>query len=190
MSQHFVRLDGAPQDEQLALLRHLDETYPCDRYPIHFEVLRCIGSSTITVLAGDATRCLSAEVTAENSLRQHPESKRPSFEAAKDAVEVLAGKWALDGKTVRLDASSILFDFQGPECLDFEKIQEYKEAAQAIRPLSPLHVFYDGENYRLFDGFHRLAALRETSIEEVEAEITIGCADDMERCYKEALKTG
>ncbi len=42
MSLHFVKLDGAPQEEQVALLHHLDNIYPCDSDQFRFEVMRSI----------------------------------------------------------------------------------------------------------------------------------------------------
>ncbi|HEY3455441.1 MAG TPA: hypothetical protein VGK64_12625 [Bryobacteraceae bacterium] len=88
---------------------------------------------------------------------------------------------------VRLPLESISLEFQDSDCLDFEKCHEYMETVRAGRPLLPVHVYYDGHTYRLFDGFHRIAALRELGSTEVEAEITEGSREDMEARFREGL---
>ncbi len=95
----------------------------------------------------------------------------------------------MGGKTARLPIPAISLEFQDPECLDVEKVWDYKERARIGEVLMPVHVYYDGEIYRLFDGFHRLTALRELGMNEVDAEITFGTRQDMDACFQEAQQS-
>jgi hypothetical protein len=87
----------------------------------------------------------------------------------------------------RLKLADILLDFQPPECLDFITIQEYVHAISSGMPIEPVEVFYDGSAYRLADGFHRIAALKQLDITHVMAQVTPGTSDDMEALWQEQL---
>jgi hypothetical protein len=54
---------------------------------------------------------------------------------------------------IRLDGGT-----QPRAVLDFEAIEDYAEAMGAGMKFPPVVVFYDGENYWLADGFHRVKA--------------------------------
>lgn len=66
---------------------------------------------------------------------------------------------AIDRPTVlRLDEIRTDGGTQPREKLDQELIEEYAEAISGGAVFPPIEVFYDGENYWLVDGFHRLHA--------------------------------
>ena len=88
---------------------------------------------------------------------------------------------------VRLRIDVINLEFQEPECLDVEAVHKYKQAALSGQALPAVHCYWDGHTYRLFDGFHRIAALRVLGIAEVDAEITDGTREDMEARFREGL---
>jgi hypothetical protein len=186
MSQHFVKLDGAPQEEQVALLHHLDNTYPCESNRFRFEVMRPIDAEAIAVRIYFGNRRVERTTSAEDFLMRHPDSRHPTLDAAKEAVETLMNGYVCDGKTARLPVPAISLEFQDPECLDVEKVWEYRERARIGELPTPVHVYYDGEAYRLFDGFHRLTALQELGVNEVDAEITFGARQDMDVRFQEA----
>ena len=186
MSQYFVKLDGAPVEEQVALLQYLDNTYPCDNNQFRLEVMRSIEAEPIIVRIYFDNRLVERTTSAEDYLARHPDSHHPTLDAAKEAVETLMTGYVRGGKTTRLPISAISLEFQDPECLDVEKVWKYKERARSGELLMPVHVYCDGEVYRLFDGFHRLTALQELGVNEVDAEITFGTRQDMDACFQEA----
>ena len=100
MSQHFVKLDGAPQEEQIALKTYLDNTYPFENYQFRIEVTRFGIAQIITVRIFDADQQSRHQitVTAQDYLARHPESPHPTFDVAKMSADLLVAEWELDQK--------------------------------------------------------------------------------------------
>jgi uncharacterized ParB-like nuclease family protein len=57
-----------------------------------------------------------------------------------------------------LPIKSLRLDFQPPENLIDFVVDEYAEKMARKEPIEPVTVRYDGEDYFLQDGFHRVAA--------------------------------
>jgi hypothetical protein len=89
--------------------------------------------------------------------------------------------------TIRLSIESISLEFQDPECLDSAKVYEQRVFQSGV----PVHVYYDEVTRRpivfLMD-FIKLPLLRSLASKEVEAEITKGTRENMDRRYQEALR--
>jgi len=62
--------------------------------------------------------------------------------------------------------------------INYDIIEEYKEAYSIGARLPPPIVFYDGENYWLADGFHRHSAFAVTGLDEMECEVRQGTLAD------------
>ena len=62
-------------------------------------------------------------------------------------------------------------DFDEPELLFNEKVQEIAEAMRRGDTIPPITVCYDGREYRLQDGFHRVAAALSLGRDMIEAEV-------------------
>ena len=62
--------------------------------------------------------------------------------------------------------------------VDTKTVDEYAEALQNGATLPPVTVFFDGTNYWLADGFHRLAAHRRPNRREIEVEQRDGTQRD------------
>ena len=62
--------------------------------------------------------------------------------------------------------------------VDTKTVDEYAEALQNGATLPPVTVFFDGTNYWLADGFHRLAAHRRLNRREIEVEQRDGTQRD------------
>lgn len=99
---------------------------------------------------------------------------RPKRKSRKSKIEVLA-------------LSALRLDFQPPENLIEETVQKYIGALKAGERLPPVRVRFDGENYFLEDGFHRLEAARRFGIVKIEAEILSGGLAEMEAEWKDYL---
>lgn len=67
---------------------------------------------------------------------------------------------------------------QPREKIDYLLVQEYQEAYKAGVKFPAVVVFYDGKQYWLADGFHRVSALPVTGADEIEAEIKQGTLAD------------
>lgn len=67
---------------------------------------------------------------------------------------------------------------QPRERLDEATVQEYAEDMQRGDRFPPVTVFYDGENYWLTDGFHRVAAAKLAGLGKVRADIKQGTLRD------------
>jgi hypothetical protein len=84
---------------------------------------------------------------------------------------------------------SLRLDFQGPECLDPETVHKYVIkcviAAAGGEPLVAVRVYFDGENYWLADGFHRVRALEITGATSVEAEVVMGTYAELEADWQQ-----
>lgn len=62
--------------------------------------------------------------------------------------------------------------------VDTKTVDEYAEALQSGATLPPVTVFFDGDQYWLADGFHRLAAHRRLNRREIEVEQRDGTQRD------------
>lgn len=67
---------------------------------------------------------------------------------------------------------------QARECLDDAAVADYAEAMRRGTRFPPVIVFHDGSAYWLAEGFHRLAAARQASLTELEAEVRPGTQRD------------
>ena len=82
----------------------------------------------------------------------------------------------------------IRLDFQPPENLIEETVQEYVEQIRRGDKLTPVYVRFDGSDYFCQDGFHRLEAARRTGLKKIKAEVFPGTLADMEADWQECLK--
>lgn len=62
--------------------------------------------------------------------------------------------------------------------LELDAVQSYAEAMRRGDEFPPVVVFYDGKEYWLADGFHRVAAAVDASILELEADVRLGTRRD------------
>lgn len=97
----------------------------------------------------------------------------------------------------RLRIAKVRLDFQPAENLIDETVQKYIELLRRGDQLSPVRVRFDGANYFLEDGFHRLEAARLMGRKTVKAEIFPGTLSEMEaefgdylKCLRAEIKTG
>ena len=89
---------------------------------------------------------------------------------------------------MRLPISSIRLDFQRSENLLEETVNEYIGELQRGGALPPVRVRFDGMNYFLEDGFHRVEATRRIGLEVIDADVLPGTLDQMEAEFREYLK--
>jgi len=88
----------------------------------------------------------------------------------------------------RIPLSKIRLDFQPPEVLDEEKVLEYIDTLRHRKALPLIQLRFDGSNYFLQDGFHRVEAANRCGLKTLKAEITPGTLEDMERQFQAELK--
>jgi hypothetical protein len=88
-----------------------------------------------------------------------------------------------------LQIDTIRLDFQPAENLNEETVLTYMGRIQQGETLAPVTVRFDGRNYFLQDGFHRVEAAKRCGIQAVNAEISPGSFDEMEAEFQEYLKT-
>lgn len=62
--------------------------------------------------------------------------------------------------------------------LDFDAIDDYADAMEDGDKFPPVVVYYDGENYWLADGFHRVKAAWQAGRETIAAEVRSGTLED------------
>jgi hypothetical protein len=89
---------------------------------------------------------------------------------------------------VKIRTSELRLDFQPPEVLSEATVIGYIEMLRDGQALPPVCVRFDGLNYFLQDGFHRVEAAKREGIQEVEAEITPGTLAQMESEFHDGLK--
>ena len=75
-------------------------------------------------------------------------------------------------------------DFQGPDCLNQEKVFRLVEALRRRKKLEPLVVYFGRETYWLADGFHRFAAAHELRRKTILAEVRRGTLEEMEAEFR------
>lgn len=94
-----------------------------------------------------------------------------------------------DGCTAKmLLISSIRLDFQPEENLLPEVVASYAEVIRRGEEPEPVVVRFDGENYWLQDGFHRIKAASSLGRIKINAEIIPGTPADMEAEWRTALE--
>ena len=79
-------------------------------------------------------------------------------------------------------------DFQPAENLVSFVVDEYSELLRQGSEAPQVIAYFDGEEYWLYDGFHRVAAARALGIREVAAEIHLGTYADMQAEWQEYLR--
>jgi hypothetical protein len=67
---------------------------------------------------------------------------------------------------------------QPREALDMHVVAEYAEAMRGGAVFPAVDVFFDGKDYWLADGFHRLQATQDAGLEEVHANVRAGTQRD------------
>ncbi len=91
--------------------------------------------------------------------------------------------------TVRaLRIKNIRLDFQPAEDLLEHKVQMFVARLECGEKPPLLTVRFDGRNYFLQDGFHRVEAARRHGLKTMRAEIFPGTLADMEREFNGRLK--
>lgn len=80
-------------------------------------------------------------------------------------------------ETLPLD--QIRLDFQPIECLIEDDENHYIAAFRGDK-VDSVRVFFDGTEYRLADGFHRVAAARQLGYQKIKAEVVPGTYADLE----------
>lgn len=83
-------------------------------------------------------------------------------------------------KTVSLSEIKTKDTLQPRMSINFLVVYEYAEAMKEGQSFPPLEVVWDGENYWLWDGFHRKDAAKEAEIETISVNITEGTLEDAE----------
>jgi hypothetical protein len=91
-------------------------------------------------------------------------------------------------RTSSLSVASISLDFQPSENLSENIVNTYVDMLRRGDPFPPVRVRYDGTNYFLEDRFHRIEAMRQTGIQQTEAEIHPGTIVEMEAEFRRALR--
>jgi len=91
-------------------------------------------------------------------------------------------------RTSSLSVDAISLDFQPSENLSEDIVSTYVDTLRRGDPLPPVRVRYDGTNYFLEDGFHRIEAMRRTGIKQTDAEIQPGTIAEMEAEFSRALR--
>lgn len=69
-------------------------------------------------------------------------------------------------------------DCQPRVCIDDDVVNEYVEDIKSRKELPPVHVMHDGENYWLWDGFHRVCAYERAGYTMVTAIVERGVRRD------------
>ena len=90
--------------------------------------------------------------------------------------------------TEKLAIATIRMDFQPLENLIEETVMEYVSQIEAGQSVPPVLVRFDGNDYFLQDGFHRVEAARRTGLKTVDAEVLPGTLAEMEAEFQECLE--
>jgi len=62
--------------------------------------------------------------------------------------------------------------------LDGVTVSEYADAMERGNEFPPVKVMHDGDNYWLYDGFHRVRAARKIGLEKIDADVEQGTKED------------
>ncbi len=79
----------------------------------------------------------------------------------------------LDVKTIRIDGGT-----QSRTSINTEAVSEYATALMDGAIMPPVVAFFDGSNYWLGDGFHRLHAYRKAGQESIQVDVRLGTCRD------------
>jgi|SRR5581483_5841687 len=90
-------------------------------------------------------------------------------------------------KMTAITVTRLRLDFQPAENLDEETICRYEEKLRHNRQLDPVIVRFDGTNYWLQDGFHRVEAAKRLGRKRLRAEIIPGSLADMETEWQQHM---
>jgi len=88
----------------------------------------------------------------------------------------------------KMRLSELRLDFQPPENLLEDEVSRYVEKLRSGQSFPPVYVRFDGVNYFLQDGFHRVEAAKREGVEELAAEIAPGTLADIEAEFQDSLK--
>lgn len=94
----------------------------------------------------------------------------------------------IDGIETSLPLDQLRFNFQPPGNLIERTVSEYVERFRTKQRVEPVEVRFDGANYFLYDGFHRVEAARRTGRTHILANVSPGTLEDMEREFQSYLK--
>jgi hypothetical protein len=85
----------------------------------------------------------------------------------------------------KLLLKSLRLDYQPHQNLIPLRVEENIRKIRAGESLEPVLVCYDGEKYWLYDGFHRVEALKSLGRKRVDADVFVGTFDEMEAEFKQ-----
>ena len=98
-------------------------------------------------------------------------------------------RWrARESSKAVLRINAIRLDFQRPENLLEDTVEEYVARIQHGDKLPLIRVRFDGTSYFCEDGFHRLEASQRAGLKKIEAEILPGTLAEMEARWRKYLK--
>jgi hypothetical protein len=80
---------------------------------------------------------------------------------------------SLDIHRIRRDGGT-----QGRVTLDRSVVEEYAELMRAGTEFPPVRTWFDGDNYWLSDGFHRVAAAELNEVARIASEVLVGSIED------------
>jgi transposase-like protein len=86
--------------------------------------------------------------------------------------------------SLRLDGGT-----QPRAALDFSAVDDYADAMADGTQFPPVIVYYDGENYWLADGFHRVKAAHDAGCDTIRCEVRQGTLEDAQWYSFSANKT-
>ena len=92
-----------------------------------------------------------------------------------------------DRRLRRLKIGRICLDFQPPENLIDKRVAEYVDDMLRRAKIDPVTVCYDGKDYLLKDGFHRVEAALRLGLKTILAEVTPGTRAEMEAEFQTFL---
>jgi len=89
---------------------------------------------------------------------------------------------------MKIKLSSLRLDFQRHKNLIEENVIEYQARFSNGESFPPVYVHFDGSDYFMQDGFHRVEAARREGLEEIDCEVEPGTIEEMEAEYREMLE--
>jgi hypothetical protein len=78
----------------------------------------------------------------------------------------------------RFPIARLRTDFQRDECLIEDTVFKYRSDLICGRPIEPVEIRFDGAEYWLEDGFHRVAAHRQHGRKTIAANVTFRRASE------------
>lgn len=86
-----------------------------------------------------------------------------------------------------LPLDQIRLEFQPAENLDQDIVAAYAERLRSGEVPPAVYVYFDGQEYWLADGFHRIAAATLVGLESIEADVTEGTYEDLQSHWQTYL---